>query len=29
MDTLSDAVNTEFILDMQRKLYRWAPLASL
>ena len=21
---LSDAVNTEFILDMQRKLYRWS-----
>ena len=24
MDTLSDAVNTGFILDMQRKLYRWS-----
>ena len=24
MDDLSDTVNTEFILDMQRKLYRWS-----
>ncbi|WP_114910998.1 group II intron reverse transcriptase/maturase [Acidibrevibacterium fodinaquatile] len=24
MDTLSGTVNTEFILDMQRKLYRWS-----
>ena len=24
MDNLSDAVNTGFILDMQRKLYRWS-----
>jgi retron-type reverse transcriptase len=24
MDNLSDTVNTEFILDMQRKLYRWS-----
>jgi len=26
---LSDTVNTGFILDMQRKLYRWSTLASL
>jgi hypothetical protein len=24
MDNLSDTVNTEFVLDMQRKLYRWS-----
>src|SRR5215210_567374 len=28
-DSLSDTVNTGFILDMQRKLYRWSTLASL